>query len=226
MVYFHRVDCECGVDDRFGSLTRDLRRSVFLDAPYRMLADKKWHLQGNSNAPDQNVFLDQNPDVVLLVYKNYRCKDDSELYSRPGTLQYHLPPQEKNTPSPGSESMVINSTNLAEALSWATSENDALGSRREIPALRTEIRAPYHQLYYNQPPLRQQLSRMDEDHQRQLSLAIEYIEESFENSHGEAKSLFSQGLVSRATLPIFSPLNLMLFIRRQAASLFIERKVG
>ncbi|CZR52987.1 uncharacterized protein PAC_02865 [Phialocephala subalpina] len=205
VVYFHRVDCECGHDDRFTNLKRDVRRSVFLDPPYRVVTDKRWHLQGRSNAPDQEIFLDQNPDVVLVVYKDYRCKDDSVFHTRPGVLQQTSPSQRKN-PSPLSESMMINSSTLAEALSWASNMKEAPRLPGDRNALRIEMKAPYHQLYYNQPPLRQQLTRMDEHHQKQLAIAVDYIEQSFETGQREAKDLFSQGLVSLGTLPyLFVP---------------------
>ncbi len=66
--------------------------------------------------------------------------------------------------------------------------------------------APYHPLYYNQPPLRQQLDRMNKEQQRYVAPAVDYIEQSFEANLQEAKSLFSQGLVSLKTLPyLFVP---------------------
>ncbi|KAE8445487.1 hypothetical protein EG329_013377 [Mollisiaceae sp. DMI_Dod_QoI] len=196
VIYFHRVYCECGQDD----FKQDFRKSVFLDPPNRFITRKRWHLRGKSNAPDQNVFLDQNMDVVLLVYKDYRCKDDSALYSRPGLIQNNATTIEKNPPAPCSESMMINSTILFEALSWAT------GGKWRPPGLRNPIMAPYHPLYYNQPPLRQQLDRMNKEQQRYVAPAVDYIEQSFEANLQEAKSLFSQGLVSLKTLPyLFVP---------------------
>lgn len=198
VAYFHRVGCDCGHNGRFTSLRRDIRWSVFLDPPYRVITDKRWHLQGRSNAPDQDIFLDQNPDVVLLVYKDYRCKDDFEYNARPGVLEQTLHSHRKQ-PSPLSELMMINSPTLAEALSWVinTQEQPRLtgdSNKRDV------IKAPYHQFYYNQPPLRQQLTQMDEHHQKHLAPALDYIEQSFETCQREAKDLFSQGLVSLKTL--------------------------
>jgi 16S rRNA G966 N2-methylase RsmD len=52
---WYRVYCECGQDDRFGAVQLP-RMRIFLDPPYRVIGDRKWHLQGHLNAPEPTAF--------------------------------------------------------------------------------------------------------------------------------------------------------------------------
>lgn len=202
----HRVSCDCGQEEHFGAI-QSTRTSVFLDAPYRVTTDKRWHLQGKYIAPDKSVYLEQNMDVVLLVYKEYKCRDDAIRFRYHGRREnnIHVPLPEETPPSPCSEAMIINSTLLAEALTYASIDSQTPGRRKEV-VLRTEIKAPYHSLYHDRVTLRTRLDHLDEDHRRVLKLLLDYTEESFEANYRNANILFSQGLVSFDTIHyLFEP---------------------
>jgi hypothetical protein len=126
-------------------------------------------LQGQYNAPVEPVYLEQNTDVVLLVYKEYKCREDAVRFRYHGPLENNLQmvPNQTTPPSPCSESMMINSTTLAEALSWAST--DATGRKKEV-VVRHIIKAPYHSLYHDRVAMRAKLSNLGEDHQRVLML--------------------------------------------------------
>jgi hypothetical protein len=200
---FHRVRCECDQEERFGQV----RITTYLDPPHRMTSDRRWHLQGHLNAPEESVYLDQNKDIVLLVYKNYRCKADAARYQWQGKIQKNpaITATEATPPTSSQESMMINSEVLREALIWASSESQTPGRIQEI-RLRDEIKAPYHYLYHDRTYLAQKIRRMDEEHQIHVGLLVTYVEASFEASLKEASALFSQGLVNNETIPyLFEP---------------------
>ena len=203
----HRVRCECNDNQYGGTLL-----STFLDSPSRMIGDRRWHLQGRYNAPNELVFLEEQKSVVLLVYKDYRCKTDAARFQWQGRLQKHLvtTKPEESPPSSTSESILINSEILKEALIWATSESQSAGTKPDI-AFRKEIRSPYHYFYHDRVALRLRMKRMDEEHQTHLKILMEYVEESFKSSYQEANELFSQGLVSYETIRyLFEPLDVVI----------------
>jgi 16S rRNA G966 N2-methylase RsmD len=202
----YRVYCECGQDDRF-HLVQAPRKSIFLDPPYRVIGDRKWHLQGHLNAPEKTAFLEQHPDIVLLEYKDYTCKTDAEHFQWQGQVRgtNNLDTTEKKPPSPSSESMLLNSELLSEALSWATAEVQSPGVKPDF-SMGKEIRAPYHYIYHTRRALREKLKLMDDEHQIVLGILLEYVEQNFQASYQEANSLFSQGLVSFESLHyLFEP---------------------
>jgi len=208
----HRVFCRCGQDDRFGG-NRNYRKTVYRDLPYRVTGDKKWHLQGRLNAPDQAVFLEQNTDIVLLIYKDYKCHEDAAQFVWAGTNEENQAESDsgKKAPSACAESMLSSSNVLVEAMKWATLDIGTAGTKRDFPIL-TEVKAPYHYFYYGRTSIRQRILRMEEDHQTLVKLFIGYVEESFEQMYNEARSLFSQGLVSVETIPyLFEPEMLVVY---------------
>jgi hypothetical protein len=157
-------------------------------------------LQGDLNAPQEPVYLERNPAIALLVYKEYKCKDDKERFSWVGSFQNNIGQDGvEKPPSSCSESMLIKSTNLVEALVWATSDIEIAGIKKHF-AINTEIKSPYHYFYHSRASLRQKLNQMDPEHRKAFLLLMEYVEESFEASYQEASSLFSQGLVSVETI--------------------------
>jgi hypothetical protein len=201
----HRVSCTCDQDERIFT-GRAPRVSLFLDPPYRVTEDRRWHLQGDLNAPQELVWLQRNPAIVLLVYKEYTCKDDKDRFSWVGSFRNNMEHEEaEKPPSPCSEYMLIKSTNLLEALIWATSDLEIPGDKRRF-VLNTEIMAPYHYFYHSRFPLRQKLTQMDLERQKVFRLLLDYVEKSFEDSYQEANSLFSRGLVSIDTIRyLFEP---------------------
>jgi hypothetical protein len=110
-----------------------------------MIVGRRWHLQGYLNAPEESIFLEQNKDVVLLVYKYYRCKGDAARFQWQGGIDKEASTSgmEAGPPMPYQESMTINSDILGEALSWASSESESPG-RMESVGLHVEIFSPYH----------------------------------------------------------------------------------
>lgn len=205
----HRVICECGELTHLG--VPPARTSIFLDPPHRITAGRRWHLEGYENAMDESTFLHHNKDVVLLVYKDYQCLQDAarcqwkKSQSRDGSRAFQDPGREFTPPYSSTESMMITSSILCQALGWATKEPQAKGETPTI-ALRHEIKAPYHYFYYDRASLLRKLDRMDEEHRIQLKLLIDHVEESFETSYSKANALFLQGLVSRETIHyLFKP---------------------
>ena len=157
------------------------------------------------------MFLNHNKDVVLLVYKNYQCLQDAARcrwrkgQSNDGSRVFQDPGGELTPPYSSTESMMITSSILCQALGWATEETEAKGEKPKI-ALKHEMKAPYHYLYYDRASLLRKLDRMDEVHRIQLKLLIDHVEKSFETSYSKANDLFSQGLVSRETIHyLFKP---------------------
>jgi hypothetical protein len=196
----HRVFCECNQDSH--------RTAMFLDPPRRETGDRRWHLEGDSIIPPLSVFLDDNPDIVLVVYKDYKCKFDADLSSRKRIAHSNNPTieTEKQSPAASSESMIIKSNPLLEAMIMITTEGEMSGNEPAHFAIGGEIRSPYHYLYYNRASLRQNLRRADDEHQILVNLLLDYAEKSFQASYDEANILFSQGLVSFETLPyLFEP---------------------
>jgi hypothetical protein len=199
----HRVICACGELTHLG--VPPVRTSIFLDPPHRITAGRRWHLEGYKNALDESTFLSRNKDVVLLVYKNYQCLQDAarcqwkKSQSNDGSRAFQDPGGESAPPYSSTESMMITSSILCQALGWATKEPQAKGVTPTI-AVRHEMKAPYHYFYYGRASLLQKLDRMDEEHRIQLRLLIDHVEESFETSYSKANALFSQGLVSRETI--------------------------
>jgi hypothetical protein len=175
-----------------------------MDPPHRITAGRRWHIEGYENAFDESVFLSRNKDVVLLVYKNYQCLQDAARYqwkksqSNDGSRAFRDPGGEFAPPY-STESMMITSSTLCQALGWATKEPQAKGATPKI-AIRQEMTAPYHYFYYDRASLLRKLDRMDEEHRIQLKLLIDHVEESFETSYSKANALFSRGLVSREAL--------------------------
>jgi hypothetical protein len=194
---FHKVVCECNTAERFGQT----RRTTYTDPPYRMTVGRRWHLQGHLNAPEESVFLEQNKDVVLLVYKYYRCKGDAARFQWQGGIdkEAFASGMEAGAPMPYQESMTINSDILREALSWASSESESPGSMERVD-LHVEIFSPYHYLYHDRHFLGEKVGIMDEEHQTHVNILMDYVKTSFESSYNEASNLFSQGLVSYETI--------------------------
>jgi len=166
-----------------------------------MTVDRRWHLQGHLNAPEESVFLEQNKDVVLLVYKYYRCKEDAARFQWQGGIDKDASTNglEAGPPTPHQESMTINSDILREALTWVSSESKSPG-RMESVKLHVEIFSPYHYLYHDRHFLGEKVGIMDEEHQTHVNLLMDYVKTSFESSYNEANTLFSQGLVSYETI--------------------------
>jgi hypothetical protein len=205
----HRIICECGELTHLGA--PPVRTSIFFDPPHRITAGRRWHLEGYENALDEATFLSRNKDVVLLVYKNYQCLQDAARYqwkknqSNDGSRAFQDPGGEFAPPYSSTESMMITSSILCQALGWATEEPRAKGEM-PIIAVRHEMEEPYHYFYYARASLLGKLDRMDEEHRIQLKLLIDHVEESFETSYSKANALFSQGLVSRETMHyLFKP---------------------
>jgi hypothetical protein len=197
----HRVTCACSEHSFTGT-----RRTVYLDPPRRITADRKWHLQGDRNAPEQGIFLEQNKDVVLVIYKNYSCKADAARFQWQDKLRpkSNATTTRDNPPTSSAESMLINSEILKQALIWASSESQT-ASKPKI-SFRTEIGSPYHYFYYDRSSMLRRLNRMDEEHQAHLKIFLEHVEKSFESSFQEANELFIQGLVSFETIHyLFEP---------------------
>lgn len=194
---FHKVICECNTAERFGQV----RRTTYTDSPHRMTVDRRWHLQGYLNAPEESVFLEQNKDVVLLVYKYYRCKGDAARFQWQGGIDKETSANgmDAGPPMPYQESMTINSNILQEALSWAVSESESPGCMKSVD-LHVEIFSPYHYLYHDRHFLAEKVGIMDEEHQTHVNLLMDYVKASFESSYDEANTLFSQGLVSYETI--------------------------
>jgi hypothetical protein len=113
---FHKVICKCNTAERFGQL----RRATYTDLPYRMIVGRRWHPQGYLNAPEEFIFLEQNKDVVLLVYKYYRCKGDAARFQWQGGIDKEASTSgmEAGPPMPHQESMTINSDILGETLCY------------------------------------------------------------------------------------------------------------
>jgi hypothetical protein len=145
------------------------------------------------------------------VYKKYQCLQDAARcqwkrgQSNDGSGMFQNLGGEFTPPYSSTESMMITSSILCQALECATKETEAKGETPTI-ALRHEMKAPYHYLYYDRASLLQNLDRMDELHRIQLRLLIAHVEKSFETSDSKANALFSQGLVSRETIHyLFKP---------------------
>jgi hypothetical protein len=194
---FHKVICECNTAERFGQV----RRATYKDPPYRMIVGRRWHLQGYLNAPEESIFLEQNKDVVLLVYKYYRCKGDAARFQWQGGIDKEASTSgmEAGPPMPYQESMTINSDILREALSWASSESESPG-RMESVGLHVEIFSPDHYLHHDRHFPGEKIGIMNEEHQTHVNLLMDYVKTSFESSYDEANTLFSQGLVSYETI--------------------------
>jgi hypothetical protein len=178
-----------------------------MDAPYRIIGDKKWHLQGHYNAPEQSIYLEQNQDVVLLVYKKYSCKADAARFQWQGNIQMNRPidAAANTVPTSSRESLLLNSEILREALNLASADSDTPGAIDDF-RLREENDAPYHYFYHDCAVILQKTCHMDEEYQAQIRLLMTYVKSSFEASYEEAHALFSQGLVSYETIPyLFKP---------------------
>lgn len=201
---FHKVICECNTATvRFGQI----RKTTYTDAPYRMTGDRRWHLQGYLNAPEEFVFLEQNKDVVLLIYRYYQCKTDAARFQRQGGLDKEASTNatDAEPPMPYQESMMINSNILREALNWASSESQSPGRPGNVD-LHVEIFSPYHYLYHDRLYLGQKATTMDQEDQAQFNLLMEYVRASFETSYKDASAMFSKGLVSYDTIDyLFEP---------------------
>jgi hypothetical protein len=211
IVVLHQVTCECNLDGRSGLAAQlQPRKTTYMDAPYRMTVDGKWHIQGHYNAPDLNLYLQQNRDVVLVVYKKYSCKSDKARFQWQGKSQKNRPTDAVGNTSPASsnESMLLNSETLREALYWVSADltySNTPGTIKNIN-LGEEIHAPYHYFYHTRTAIKRKASRMDEEHQARVDLLMAYVESSFEASYLEARALFSQGLVTFETIPyLFEP---------------------
>jgi hypothetical protein len=204
----HRVSCDCNSGVTYGR--RNARVSIFLDTPHRVLApERRIHLQGSSYAGDVENYLRQNKEVILLVYKDYRCKVDIASFMKESHASHQSTiakiPLDTDEASSDSESIVLVSNILRESLCWAL-ENPQSLHQYPVARLNQEIKAPYYHFYHYRIFLRQKINGMDEDHKKQISLLMEYVEESFERSYGEANALFSQGRVSYETMQyLFEP---------------------
>lgn len=199
---FYRVKCECGSMGRLAP-----RTTVYLDPPRRNMGSSSWHLQGNLHAPDQTLFLDQNNDVVLLVYKEYRCAADALRYGWQRQAQAEIEAAMKDAPSPTPlrEGFLINSQFLLEGLSVFTGDLES-SDRTQDFSYRKEVKAPFHYLYYNRARLLGRTNNMDEEHRKQASLLVDYIQTSFQASLLEANNLFFKGSVRQDTIPyLFEP---------------------
>jgi hypothetical protein len=132
----HRVICECV------ELTqRDvppIRTSIFFDPSHRITAGRRWHLEGYEKAKEESLFLHDNKDVVLLVYKNYQCLQDvawcqwKRGQSNDGSRVFQDPGGDFTPPYSSTESMMITSSILCQALEWATKDTEA--KRQELPS--------------------------------------------------------------------------------------------
>lgn len=194
---FHRVSCECGMDRILQP-----RIAVYLDAPHRITGSRSWHLQGNLNAPEQDLYLDQHKDVALLIYKNYRCMADASRFGWQQQLQTLKYP----SPTPSREAFLITSPVLLEGFSLAISNSAIPDQVQKSFEYRREMDAPFHYLYFNRAHILDRIANMNEEHQTQASLLMDYIQSSFQASQGEADNLFSRGLVNKETLPyLFEP---------------------
>lgn len=62
----HQVICECDTE-QMSAIAAQFHEKASMDPPCKLTMDRKWRLRGQDSASDQDIYLDQNPDVILLV---------------------------------------------------------------------------------------------------------------------------------------------------------------
>jgi hypothetical protein len=194
---FHRVSCRCDARDGIPNA----RQSTYLDAPRRKISHRRWHLQGDLNAPEYRTYLNQNEDVVLLVFQDYSCSVDEAKFVGQGRGPLDIPNTEIETKAPTAirESFLINSETLRESLT-RTSQDSTTPGRIQSFELWKEYGAPYLYIYHDRHYLGRKLRDLDEEHRIQMDLLIDYVVRSFEASSESAGALFAEGMVSWETI--------------------------
>ncbi|KAI9781876.1 MAG: hypothetical protein M1839_005670 [Geoglossum umbratile] len=197
----HRVHCDCDLDDNYD----DGSSAIFLEPPRLMArADARGHLEGRSKV-NVGIYLERNQDVALLVYKDYSCEvDSSNARKKP------FAKREGNTSkrdvggygvTPFSESASFTAQSTCDIMNEILSADPELKKHKYKFNARREILAPYLWLFHNREIVRREVDDLDDDGRKEISLFIDYIEESFQAQYDKADELFSQGLVSLRTLP-------------------------
>ncbi|PNP60836.1 hypothetical protein FNYG_14456 [Fusarium nygamai] len=152
--------------------------------------------RGNEPLADEAGYLKHRLDAAFVVYKHYepgfQSKDVRKAMAEGSTIPVPKPAREVVQP-------------LSEQMIMALDEYvDSLPSFKEkFPGWRSRdpIKSPFLFWYcYRSPGA---LEGMEEPHKKQMLLLTEWIDRNYSEMYSEAETKFSEGHVSKTTMPFF-----------------------
>ncbi|KAH7193903.1 uncharacterized protein B0J16DRAFT_336226 [Fusarium flagelliforme] len=222
----HRVECPGSTPDH----SAHPHISIYLDVPRLFAGDNKASLL-RGRMPDEEAQLraKKDPDISFIIYRTYNCLEyhealfdvlretsvNSLLANR--SSQTYLLPIDGFDAVEEREYMEIVSTHFNDAIE-AVKEADTrhgsldesllLGWRREHNMV-----APYLHLYHTRKLLRDHVPQLPERQSQNISLLLDYLDETFGSDYQEAEKLFDDGLVSRKHFhKLFGPREIMVTV--------------
>lgn len=198
----HTVACS-----QTGDHFNHVAKSTFLDSPRLVIGDSRaTTLKGTTKLHDLNAYLDDHPEVVLVVHKHHSCdhyhnivRDSFERLAIPDLdpkvlagIRLHFFSLKDDGPysKPYSEYMNVLSPELQEALSLV---GISLSTQNIM-------HAPYLDLYHHLAVLSSANTLLAASQTRMLQTLLESLEESWLQQFEEARMLFSEGQVNERHL--------------------------
>lgn len=207
----HQVDCQreltAGEDHSKHSTSK-----CYLDVPRMFAKDSRGSaLRGEHPVRDVDEYLENHPDICVLVYKTYNCTKylqrirDNFQKIAPETMNHsvflHFRPwfyslREDASPAKAlTEYVEVVSVRLEDGLDKLTmSDPDSYTPWKE-PA---NTAAPYDYFYHHQVALRRTAPQLlDAQSYEEVMVFLDYIQTSHGSQYADADLLFSQGYVTR-----------------------------
>ncbi|KAG5810806.1 hypothetical protein H9Q74_003957 [Fusarium xylarioides] len=169
------------------------------------LAEPSWTLKkkdqpllfrGNEPLADEAGYLKHRLDAAFVVYKHYepgfQSKDVRKAMAEGSTIPVPKPVREVVRPL--SEQMIMALDEFVN--SHPSFKEKFLGWRSSDP-----IQSPFLFWYCYRSP--DALEDMEEPHKKQMLLLTEWIDRNYSEMYAEAETKFSEGHVSKTTMPFF-----------------------
>lgn len=190
----HAVLCDCHNPGK---------RLLFLDAPTFVGHSKSNHVAGVSEVDEARLRASQ-PEIVLIVYKIYRCSVSNEMRKQKlrDMAAAAVTSYDSIDPPAVGESMAITSVELCKAFRTAMEIQPNSKYYPKIEPFR-QIPAPYVFLYHDREMIWQHARAAGPNDM--LEVLVKYLD-SFEKEFQMADALFRSGMVTLKTLQyLFKP---------------------
>jgi uncharacterized protein DUF7025/ATPase family protein associated with various cellular activities (AAA) len=180
-------------------------------------------LRGKQRLQNLEIYLDENPDLSFIIYRNYSCEDYCRNYEnsfqrlpvpnidqnilRSISAYFFVLCQDGEEATVESESINITSNELREAANvMASLCPESMGDWSNL----SQLNAPYSKVYHSRDILAQYITSENTiiaSHLKdQLKALFDYVSREYGQSWLNAEALFQKGLVSRAHLSkLFGP---------------------
>ncbi|KAE8448392.1 hypothetical protein EG329_009456 [Mollisiaceae sp. DMI_Dod_QoI] len=167
------------------------RERLYLDEPWVVdSGPHKAHLRGSSAIHNMELYLERNQEISFLAFKDYRCCGASKP-NKPADKSHTIDIESLLT----SESVNIITEELKEAFQAL-----AVEALSDIPLpkfeLGQEFVAPYLWWFHSRKKIAQAVPSLNPDHQQELLIFQEYIQNRLGSKWQKVDSLLSEGKIS------------------------------